>query len=434
MKLFKFRPFDEFEVWLNALAAHHRHAGAGFASTSPVNIDRDFLEDLRTSSYVIEELLALAQAITEAEARETAPELSSDLTERDLKAQVRGYRRYARRIGDFVQFWEFLESYGALATGLLRLPNLSRREFKAFGSILLSEALRFRKGQSHAYLKRKTTNYSFSFIIQRDVTAELEGEGTRAQLENLFQRFFDLLRVFRYVDGEMRKGFKYRKILVLFLCAFQLSRKLLRQLEEAGTYLELNEPELAEKVNGVKLILKMEIRRVFQSRLKDIDEKRRVDLIYGDMQDTLGVLHNSVRESMTHLIHGLNPEFDEFQIFEDLLQRHQATVILLDDLKRLQRISMDEATLQSEEGWKNLHRSVLEFQETSMRDLFFKDWVYMEGFGDELGTATEAERAMVLHRLQIFLTTLMDEVSKRTILTKYNSRHIQQAVWIGTHS
>jgi hypothetical protein len=419
--LFKLNQFDEFRLWLDGLVAHHRHSGIPFGTQTAVLLSRDFKEDVRTSLQMIEDLIAMAQRIVATELlqiREVDPTTLAH-PGKDLRKQFRQYKNYARNIDEFVGFWDFLENYRLVCVSFLRLPSISRGEFKALAYLLADQVERFTKGESVAYLRKKFRDWQFQHMLERDIVRGLDMEGAREVVEQVFQEFFQLLCVVYYMRDEMRRRFPFRKLMALFMHLHFASRKFLKVLEDARKYVSQHRPDFADSLYDTSLALKMEMRRVYAGELRDLESRKKIDVIYGHMQNALGMLLNSYQESFINLAHLLNPSFNEFDLFEELGKRHRESLALLYGLRAVHKAiaKNSEATL-SDGGYSEVKETLEQFRNTAMRYLFFKDWATFEQFAEELKKASNEERLFVLHRLQVYVTTLLGEVQKRTVLAK----------------
>lgn len=426
--LFKLNPFEEFELWLNGLLAHHRYTEIPFADRKLVSLNRDFREDVRTSLQVLQDLISMSYQIVESEVleiRETDPTFLLN-PDQDLRRQIREYKRHARRIEEFLTFLDFLEKYKTLALSLIRLPQLSRREFKAFGFVLSVEIRRLRKSEAHIYLKKRFYDWKFQHLIQRDIVSSVGEDGVREQLERVFMEFFHILASIKYVQRQMRRSFKFRKFIILFVDAYVSYQRFHKLLEETQKYMELHYPQVADAVHSIMSALKMETRKVFGRELRGLESRKKIDEIYVHMENACGLLQHAFQDSFINLIHVLNPRFNEFEIFEDLPQRYQESVILLNDLRRIYELVAASAHSNPDEPQRQEMGETLQlFRDTSMKFLMFKDWQSCEQFLDELQYAEGKDWPFLLHRFEVYLSTLIGEVQKRSVFDKFDPNMFQ---------
>jgi hypothetical protein len=419
--LFKLSPFEEFQLWLDGLAAHHRHCGIPFGTKTAVLLTRDFKEDVRTALQVVEDLIAMSQRIVATELlqiREVDPTALAS-PGKDLRKQFRQYRDYAQGIEEFVNFWDFLENYRTLSLSILRLPSISRPEFKALSYVFTEQMNRLNRSESNQYLRTKYYDWQFHQTIERELLQGVGHQGSRENIERVLLDFFSLLCIVNYMRDEMRRRFPFRKLMSLFMHLNFACRKFLKVLEDSRKYLSQSFPEVAENLLDISLALKMEMRRVFSGELRDLESEKKIDVVYGQMQNALGMMLNAFQESFINLAHILNPSFNEFQIFEELGRKHRESTALLNGLKEVYRVVSDDVEqVVYETKFVEVKRTLENFRNTSMRFLFFKDWSTFEQFSEELDKAEEEERIFVLHRLSVYLSTLIGEVQKRTVLSK----------------
>jgi hypothetical protein len=419
--LFKLSQFEEFQLWLDGLAAHHRHSGIPFGTQTAVLLNRDFKEDVRTALQVIEDLITMGQRIVATELlqiREVDPTALAN-PGKDLRKQFRQYKDYARGIDELVSFWDFLENYRTLSLSILRLPSVSRPEFKALSAVFTEQMMRFNRSESNTYLRKKYYDWQFQQIIEKEVLKGVSQQGSREIIERVLLDFFSLLCIVHYMRDEMRRRFPFRKLMSLFMHLNFACRKFLKVLEDSRKYLSQGHPEVADNLLDISLALKMEMRRVFSGELRDLEAEKKIDVVYGQMQNALGMMLNAFQESFINLAHILNPSFNEFQIFEELGRKHRESMALLGGLKEVYRVvSNDVDQVVHESKFVEVKRTLEQFRNTSMRFLFFKDWSTFEQFSEELDKADPEERVFVLHRLSVYLSTLIGEVQKRTVLSK----------------
>jgi hypothetical protein len=238
-------------------------------------------------------------------------------------------------------------------------------------------------------------------------------------MERLFLDFFNLLCMVHYMRDEMRRRFPFRKLMSLFMHLNFACRKFLKLLEDSRKYLSQSYPDVAENLLDISMALKMEMRRVFSGELRDLESQKKIDVVYGQMQNALGMMLNAFQESFINLAHILNPAFNEFEIFEELGRKHRESTALLTGLNEIYRaVSAESQDAISEGKYQEVKQTLDRFRNTAMRFLFFKDWATFEQFSDELEKASPDERVFVLHRLAVYLSTLIGEVQKRTVLSK----------------
>lgn len=428
---FELRPFESFEIWLNSLLASHQVRDSPFRARDAELIQRNYLPDLRTTLEVLETMdELLRQAAAEMAAQQKG---DSDLIRRPAEQTPREelLRRADGRphLADLANFWEFLDRLRLLGNSLLRLDHLSRMEYRNFGDLFSEAAGRFQSSGHFDLLRSGSANSAFRYLVQREIVRSLEIPGIQEQLEVIFADFFNILRHIKFIGDEMKNTFKPRKLLILFGYCYHSHLKFLTLLQESRGYLDRYEPELVDAIFSTSFALKMETKKVFEQRLGNIESEKRIKRLYAEMEDAQGLIQNAFRECFVNLVRLLNPQFDERRLFEDMRKRYDDTLTLIDDLVLLDRLSREAGD--DPELWTDLLATLERFQATSMRSLFFKDWEAIEEADRELRASPPDDRGFLLHSFSIFLTTLLSEVSKRSVLSKFEVRRSRSGAGSG---
>ncbi len=431
---FQLNDFNKFGLWLHGLDCFHEHSGNLFGQSGPVPIQRNYVDDVKTSLQIVEDLRLLAEQMGRRELeqlRRKDPTLLFQL-DKNPRGQLQRHRSSAARLKGFLTFWVFLEQYKVLATSLIRLPHLSRQEFKALSYLLSSHMERFLASDAHQELQPCTADSEFRYLIQRDVVLHLEMPGVREQVELILVEFFQILRLIRYIGDEMKVRFQVRKLLVLFAYCYRSYLDFIRLLNNSRDYLDRYQPEIVEAIFSTTFALKMETRKVFKERLVTIEPDMPVNKVYAEMEDALGLVQNAFQECFINLVQLLNPGFDERRFFDDLRQSYEETLRLLDDLELMHRLAGEARASDQDEDWEDVRNTLKRFDQASKKRLFFKDWQDFEDFDREFDDCPPGERPFALHRFEIFLTTLLSEVRKRTVLSKFGTSKSSSQLAVGS--
>ncbi|HSR69177.1 MAG TPA: hypothetical protein VLU25_14670 [Acidobacteriota bacterium] len=417
---FHLSDFKKFDMWLDALVVFHGKPGLPFGFNGE-ELQRNFLVDVRTSMQIVQDLLTLADALLrrELEHYKMADPTIAIHSDQDPRLEARRIRKLQAEMAGFLDFWDFLEQFRIVGTSTLRLEHFSRLEFKSLGSILTNRIEQFRQGEAFKNLGVGASNSEFRYLVQRDIVLSLEMPGVQEQVERIFLDFFHILQLIRYIQEEMRRQFRVRKLLVLFGYCFHAYQRFLDLLSESRDYLDRYQPEIVEAIFSTTFALKMETKKVFEERLENVADEERVRKAYAEMEDALGLVQNAFRECFINLVHLLNPDFDERRLFEDMRHLYKQTLKLIEELTQLHDMAKSARDDGKDESFSQVLATLVHFEKTSKRLLFFKDWQDIEDFVQELDECDPAERPFALHRFEIFLTTLLSEVGKRTILSKF---------------
>ncbi|MFQ5738764.1 MAG: hypothetical protein ACE5JX_07090 [Acidobacteriota bacterium] len=410
---------EKFELWFGSLVLHLKQPGETFSTRERVPSRHDFSIEINTSLQLMGQIIKLCPRILEAEVSvESNKHRLATTRGQALREEIRNDPKVLERFSDFLRLWDFLEQYKIQGATLSRLSRLSPQEFKAYAFVLAERLARYREAPSHHVLVHRFNHSKCRHVIHRDLLLNLEMEGVREELERLFLCFFKLFSTIRYIEELMQRSFKPRQLIALFkLCYFQC-RELLSILAQTQQYLEYYLPELSETLVSLRFGLKMETRIIFDRELKDMSSTRKIGELYSQMETALGLLKHASQQSFSSLASQLNPDFNAVGLFQDLSRQKEDSLQLLNDLEEIYRITKTTETGRSEKAFSRLLGFLRRFREGSMRALYFKDWQPIEEFTEELGKAQCRERAFILHRFEIYLSTLLGEVEKRAVLIR----------------
>ncbi len=407
--------FEEFELWLEGLLVYCRNGGKRLGSQERAAED-NYRDRMKAVLDVTGDLLQRCPKVIEREQAKSKPalgpglELAPELTRGDFKKQF----------ADFFHLWEYLQRLRIVGICMARHPALSLPEVKAYGSLVANQIVHFSRSEAHRILTRKYSHFKYQHLIDRDLASSIELDGIREELSRIFLEFLKILSYLDYFQDFMRRSFKYHRLFLLLHYLQYCYRRLLDVLEHSHKYLGYSLPQLNQEVTSVRFALKMEVKKIFSSELKGVETQKKLGEIYSRIETAMGLLTHITQQSFVGLVTQLNPAFEEKTLFVDTRDQQAEAVKLVADLNRLYQMTMEASRERDEEVFEAVVQAMDEFQEGSMRLLYYKDWEPVEEFGKELHEAEGDRRAFTLHRLEVFLSTLIGEVSKREILNSVN--------------
>jgi hypothetical protein len=419
--LFDLNALQEFDLWLESLSAYFRQASKP-AGERKKAAEVNYRRQLGSCLEVMGDLVKKCPIILREQAAEGAEGVEIDPGRgNDLKRYIRTHDTLGVELGYFVSFWEFLQRSRVVGLGLGGAPAVGRAEFRAFGSLVDHEIQEIQKNQVYQAMVLRSSDYAFHHVVDRDILSSVEAVGAREELERIFLEFLHILAALQHTQLLMQKSFKHQKLMILLSYCHSSFSQLLGTLDHASQYLDYYQPKIAEAVESVKFGLKIEIQRIFNQELATVSEDQKLQEIFSNMESGLGLLRHASRQSFSSLAQELNPEFDEKMLFRELRNQESAAEELTEDLKRLYDLVREPETQHAEAHFSALLTAMEGFRKGSMRVLYLKDWQPFEQFHKELETSEARERAFILHRFEVFLSTLIGEVSKRAILHRDSS-------------
>lgn len=420
-KVFSLNSAEEFELWLESLRVYYQQSTGGAASDHSLPSEHNFRGELRSALEVIGDLVERCPTLLAEMINSDHPEKLSFRTEKELTRFIREHDQLKAKLQGLLDFWEYLRRCRVLGLSVARHHKVSRPEFRAFGLLMNDQIEAFLAGESWGSMARKHSDYTFHHIIHRDILSSVEIQGTREELERVFHHFFAVLTAVQYAQTQIQSSFKYQKLRILLSYCYHGYQQFLTTLDQANQYLRYTQPDLAEAVEAIRFGLKLEVRRIFDQELGEVTSEQKLHEIYSNIESGLGLLRHASRQSFTSLVRELNPQFNELDLFLELRNQQSASVQLKEDLKELYDLARDPKTQHSESDFAHLLKSLTRFRRGSMRVLFFKDWHPFEQFHRELEASESRERAFILHRFEVYLSTLIGEVGKRAILHRDGS-------------
>lgn len=410
---------EHLNLWLESLVVFHRESGVYLSSQKALPENHNFREDLRGTCSVSSEItLAIPGVLRRALAELPRPLETEKLSEGKLREIVRRHPIASKELSQLLDLWEFVLRYQVIGAGLLKNSQFSRPELKAYTAILAGEVRRYCETDCHQTLLRRFHLAKVHHMILRDILLEIDTEGIREELTRVFSRFFTLLGVVSYFQGILSRSFQVHKLNILLVYSHSCTQSLIRSLDQASDYLDYCTPELAQGLAPVKFGLRVEFRNIFKRELKQVETEESLEERFSQIENAIGQLKQTAEEAFVSLVHHFNPDFDEEQLFVDKRQRSEDSSRLQHDLKSLYKLIVALVDDPNDEGFGVLAKRLAEFRKGSMRALFYKDWRPLEKFSQEMAGVEPDERAFLLHRFEVYVSTLLGEVSKRSVLTK----------------
>lgn len=417
----KVGPFEEFDLWVDALLVHQRQKKIPALKGEPRGENYNYRDDLRTSLQLLKNLTSLPHQAIENQLSGDNPATAGQFDARSiLDEPVRTTSEEKASLRDLTRFKTALEKYKTVCLSLIRVRFVSRQQFEAFSFLLAREIRSYKRSRGRKRLCRRLRDQPLHYLVQRHVLSRLEAGGVREQLEVILTRFLRLLTNLEYLRGEMKDSFQQQAFLLILTGFYYSSRKLIGLLDESHEYLRHFREEWSTGVACTAAALKLETRKAFEQEILDIATVADSELEFWNVDKVIGLLHNAFQESFMALARTINPAFNEFTLFDNLYRHYEESMRLVHSLESFYTLVHEPAAVDEEEKWQEVIKEMEDFRSSSMRYLFSRDWKAFEEFSEEFKTtAEEKERAHVLHRFEVYLSTLLGEVRKRSIFSKF---------------
>ena len=174
---------------------------------------------------------------------------------------------------------------------------------------------------------------------------------------------------------------------------------------------------MVESLDATIFALSQEIKKVFSHELVGLVYLRQAPPIYARVENSHGLLKNSLQQSIVQVSQVFDSNFDGKKIFSALVTRLEQSKKLLSEIGALSTFIGSFERMQDQQALPVLLKTFDAFRESSLRYLMYKDWEEYENFVEEVRTSKTPESLrFTLHRFRIFLDALSGEVGKRSVL------------------
>jgi hypothetical protein len=312
---------------------------------------------------------------------------------------------------------EALVDLRSIMDDLVRLPELTFKTFTSMGKLINREIKQCRYLEMLVALKFKVQydrvdNSSVAALVKR-----VPHEGLRQDLAKVFLELFRILRYLEFIERDLSQDRPLKNSLLVFSLVNSELRVLFDFIETRICKHPEISPEAAEVLDGAIFAMSQEIKKVFSYELVGLVYLRHAPPIFAKVENSHGLLKNSLQQSIVHVSQAFDPAFDGAQVFSTYMTRlDQSRKLLAEISNLLDSVRQIEAVI-DHETLAPLMKEFEAFREVSLKYLMFKDWEEFEKFMEEIETSkTRDALRFTLHRFRIFMEALLGEVSKRAVL------------------
>jgi hypothetical protein len=300
---------------------------------------------------------------------------------------------------------------------LVKLPEVTFQTFTAMGKLINREIKQCRYIEMLVAFKFKVQydrvdNSSIATLIKR-----IKHEALRQDVAKVFLELFRMLRYLEFVE----KDLAFDRPLKNSLLIFSLINSELRVLFDFIEHRICKNPEIspvsAEGLDATIFACSQEIKKVFSHELVGLVYLRQVPPIYAKVENSHGLLKNSLQQSIVQISQAFDLSFDGKKLFSTFITRLEQSKKLLGAIANLASSISDYEKMADHQLLPSLMKSFENFRESSLKYLMYKDWEEYENFIEEITSSKTSESLrFALHRFRIFLGTLSGEVGKRSVL------------------
>ena len=312
---------------------------------------------------------------------------------------------------------EALTDLRCLMEELIKAAEVTFKTFSSMGKLINREIKQCRYIEilvAHKFKVQydRVDNQHIASFIKR-----IHNESLRQDLAKVFLEMFRLLRYLEFIEKDLEQDRPLKKALLIFSLVNSELRMLFDFIESKICKHPDISSESIEILDSTIFALSQELKKVFSYELVGLVYLRHAPPVFAKIENSHGLLKNSLQQSMVRIAQAFEPGFDGRLIFSTYVTRLDQSHKLLQEISLL---TSGMKQFESEANVENLPQLVKKFhnfRESGLRYLMFKDWEEFENFAEEVVSARDTESLRFgLHRFGIFLEALHSEVSKRAVL------------------
>ena len=318
---------------------------------------------------------------------------------------------------------EKLDDFSRVLEELSRAPFVPLQTYLSLGRIVVGT---LKNDPNLGVLFRENLRPVLDRESKQSLARVLAGVSDAGQKSALAALFVELFKGLRYTE-RIRQTIESPATVKRALLVFSLIRSQATGLAEFVRRRLL--PKFSEEspvgagLERLVFSLEMEMRKVMELELVDVVLMKDPKLVYARMEDAAGILKDLFQQSVIGLAETFSSEVDGRALFPEYRTRLDQGLRLRDDLWSLLQSVQAYTSLPDRKSLKALVEALDAFRRGSMKHLMFKDWSLFDRF--HAGFSRERTPRAFLpaaHQFEVFLKTLIREVSKRSVLSDHPFR------------
>lgn len=230
--------------------------------------------------------------------------------------------------------------------------------------------------------------------------------------------FIKGLKFLEYIHENLSEQKNFDGIILIFCLLNSQLQKISNFIKNVLFPIYQKEKAILSCLDSMLFSSKMEMKKVMELELVDITVLMDPKLIRSKLEDSAGILRDLFQQNFVYILETFSlKELDGTKLFPYYQTRKEQSVILLEDLKNLERSIERFKDTGSRQDFQDFYNTLSNFEVKSMKYLMYKDWEPVEKFINEFRNATNLKQKEILaHQFDVFLKTLMQMVSKRAVL------------------
>ena len=318
---------------------------------------------------------------------------------------------------------EKLDDFGKVLDELSRAPFVPLQTYLSLGRIVVGT---LKSDPNLSVLFRENLRPVLDRESKQSLARVLGAVTDASQKSALAALFVELFKGLRYTE-RIRQTIESPATIKRALLVFSLVKAQTAGLSE---FIRLRllprfpeESPVAASLERLVFSAEMEMRKVMELELVDVVLMKDPKLVYARMEDSAGILKDLFQQSIIGLAEAFASDVDGRALFPEYRTKLDQSLHLRDDLWALLQ-SVQAFSRGADRKALNAMVDTLDgFRRGSMKHLMFKDWSLFDRF--HAGFSRERTPRAFLpaaHQFEVFLKTLVREVSKRSVLSAHPFR------------
>jgi len=303
---------------------------------------------------------------------------------------------------------------------ILELTKLERISYLCFGSLGRIVHRELRKGVYMNYFLDKryvSLFYKVTNPTAVHVVRSIQIPKYKRSIASVFLEIYRILDYLGAIRFQMEDANALKRSLLIFSLIHAEIKSIISYLEDEFLRNEHPDSFFTELIQVIIYSLSMELKKVVHIELVGAASLKQFDLIYTKIQNSQGILLNSLQHILVSIAQYFDPKLEGHDFFPDYVTRLDQSIRLRRDLLGLFEYIRKFSKTGKVPELSLLLRQVEAFRKGSMKILMYRDWADFDHFYQELiGCRTSGTLQLTLHRFEVYLLTLIKEVNKRSIL------------------
>ena len=304
-----------------------------------------------------------------------------------------------------------------IGEALIRTPSLKLAEWKSWCDTVNAKLLQNAAFRDIIRITECEAEGFLPEILKNSLEQSGLPETAKSDLRTVFAHIGSILKWLSVVGKMISRDKPLKPALLLYAKIFENIRDLTSFINRRLYHFSDETDELFGMLDGVSYVASIELRKVYQQELVGIVGIRPVPLVRARIEASHGLLNDSFQQTLFNFARFLNPSVELFRLFPRFRLKLDETLILRQTLWELLQAVQQAEQNPDEYPLDALNLRLIEFTETTINYLMYKDWETFERFVEEVvRTSNKQDLVPILHRFGAYLETLFGQVNMRAVV------------------